>query len=1304
MLGCISLLLSDSLAHAQDALPPAETKTIRPFTPIPQFRHLTISNGLPNNTIHAIHQDSQGFMWFGTDDGLSRYDGYQFVTYKQDPDNPDAINGNQVVAIYEDAAGSQWIGTRGGDLNIFNPKTETFADFGVTSDDANVASLRDVTAVATDSQGNIWVGGPPRTGLARFSPQTDTWTQYQTGTDFPPAETADIVADNLGNVWVATNRHLLRWQQDEFHVYAPPEAEGGFSTVLQSLDSQVWIGGASGLYLYDPNADQLTPLPDSPAQITALLESPEGLFWVGTDTGLYQFDPHSQKWQLFAQHHPIFADSLSDSAISTLYQDTAGNIWIGTVNDGLNLFHPRQLQFTNVRHDLLKPDSLGQGMVSGLAGDAEQLWVGTGAVLNQWHNGRFAHYPLPGPKDTITTLATSTQGGAWIGTDTGQLIYFNPTSQEFASYTENLRAAGTPPGAPPGAAPITTPITSIYEDESGIVWVGAFRTGLHQLDPRDGSVKTFFAAESSPVAFSDSPQTIGSHLITTLANGPDGSIWIGYQGGDLSQLNPQTNRFTHYQPEPRIGPVVALYPAPEGLIWAATRRGFARFDPQTETAVLYNEADGLPSGQAVSILADPQGNLWVGTLNGLVKFDPTTETFTHFGVSDGLMAGSFSPNTAWQGANGRFYFGSSDGLTSFHPEQVHLNTYRPNVVFTDLRLFNEPVPVGETTLLPQAIEYTDQLTLAYDNDIISLEFAALTFSAPEGNRYRYRLEGLEENWNEGDSNHRSVTYTDLDAGDYVLHVQGSNESGIWGETETRLRITVLPPWWETVWFRLLVGVSFVGLIAGLFRWRVWQVERRNRELEAEVERQTAVIREAESQKQRLAILEERQRIGRDLHDDLGQVIGYISVQSQTALAQLPPTEDAQQTRTSLTRLIQVAQDAHADVRQYILGIRTGAKRQPTAFIPTLKEYLQTLETLSDFHTTLSLPPQWQDSPCTPEVETQLLRIIQESLTNARKHAGTNEAHLIFTDHDDAIQVIISDKGKGFDLEAVSGNPLSVISKPTTDDRLPTTAHFGLNIMRERAEKVGGRLDIRSALGEGTQIIVRVPKELEIGDPETAVSGLRVLLVDDHQLYLEGIQNLLRTRGVQVIGTANNGLEAQNKAAALQPDLILMDVDMPVCDGLEATRQIKQQWPDIKIVMLTVSAEEEKLLTALRYGASGYLLKSVDGTQFFQMLADAMRGETVLTPQMAAQMLTDMAQAATVAEAEVETAVNNIVLTPRQKEVLELVIQGYTNKEIAEQIGLTERTVKYHVSHILERYQLSSRYELSHLHQPPPEDE
>jgi two-component system NarL family response regulator len=245
-------------------------------------------------------------------------------------------------------------------------------------------------------------------------------------------------------------------------------------------------------------------------------------------------------------------------------------------------------------------------------------------------------------------------------------------------------------------------------------------------------------------------------------------------------------------------------------------------------------------------------------------------------------------------------------------------------------------------------------------------------------------------------------------------------------------------------------------------------------------------------------------------------------------------------------------------------------------------------------------------------------------------------------------------------------------------------------MRERAEQVEGSLEVRSAPGQGTWIIVRVPRLLEVAAEDTA-KGVRTLLVDDHRLYLEGIQNLLRTRGVPVVGLARDGLQAQELAGRLQPDLILMDVDMPVCDGLEATRQIKEQWPQIKIVMLTVAADEEKLFTALRYGASGYLLKSVGGSQFFQMIADVMRGEIVLSPALAARVLTNFAHS----EAAPQAAELPTTLTFRQQEVLALVAQGYSNKEIAGRLKLSERTIKYHVGQILERFQLKSRYELAH---------
>jgi DNA-binding NarL/FixJ family response regulator len=323
------------------------------------------------------------------------------------------------------------------------------------------------------------------------------------------------------------------------------------------------------------------------------------------------------------------------------------------------------------------------------------------------------------------------------------------------------------------------------------------------------------------------------------------------------------------------------------------------------------------------------------------------------------------------------------------------------------------------------------------------------------------------------------------------------------------------------------------------------------------------------------------------------------------------------------------------------------------------------------------------------VETQLLRIIQEALTNVRKHAGINKARLLFTLNADEIQLIISDEGQGFEL--AGGR-----------DREAPTPGFGLDIMRERAESVDGTLDVRSEPGRGTQVIVHLPVVLK-NTSEKSVRGLRVLLVDDHPLYREGLRNMLSARGVQVVGAANDGLEAQALARELLPDLILMDVEMPGCNGLEATQRIKAELPDLKIVMLTVAADDETLFEALKNGASGYLLKNLEGRQFFSLLTEVMRGETILSPTLASRVLLAFTSApaslSSPSKGEIiGMAGESPVLTTRQREVLELVAQGASNREIAETLHVTERTVKFHIGQILERLQLHNRYELAHYAQ------
>jgi PAS domain S-box-containing protein len=437
----------------------------------------------------------------------------------------------------------------------------------------------------------------------------------------------------------------------------------------------------------------------------------------------------------------------------------------------------------------------------------------------------------------------------------------------------------------------------------------------------------------------------------------------------------------------------------------------------------------------------------------------------------------------------------------------------------------------------------------------------------------------------------------------------------------------------------------------------------------------------------LAALEERERIGRELHDDLGQVIGSIGAQALAAQARLEQGEN-QEVQAILDQLIQITQDAHTDVRHYILGIRKSSrisgvrtKEEPpsSGFFAVLKDYLEALRGRYGLETQVSLPNDWLDSPLAPEVETQLLRIIQEALTNVSKHAGVDKARLLFTQHAEDVQVIIGDEGCGFEEIWPS-------SESTRDDE----SHFGLKIMRERAEAVGGRLEVRSALGEGTSIIVRLPRASS-QTQSTIRDSVRVLLVDDHPLYLEGLRSLLAARGFQVIGTAHDGIQAQSLAHHLRPDLILMDVNMPLCDGLEATKHIKEELPDTKIVMLTVAAEGDVLFEALKYGASGYLLKSLEGSQFFTLLDNVLDGETTISPEMATIVLAEFARKGSGPPTKTDELVT---LTRRQNEVLELTAQGLSNKEIANTLHITEATVKYHVSQILERLHLKSRYQLA----------
>ncbi|MBI5295733.1 MAG: response regulator [Chloroflexi bacterium] len=457
--------------------------------------------------------------------------------------------------------------------------------------------------------------------------------------------------------------------------------------------------------------------------------------------------------------------------------------------------------------------------------------------------------------------------------------------------------------------------------------------------------------------------------------------------------------------------------------------------------------------------------------------------------------------------------------------------------------------------------------------------------------------------------------------------------------------------------------------------RTQQLQSANERLQNEVDEREVAESRVVQQARDLAAAEEREKMGRDLHDGFGQVIGFVNVQAQAAQTLLEKNQVGA-AQENLERIVQAAQEAHIELRHAIFGLRDSARPQ-RSFYGVLRESLRAFNQAWGIETVFS--PAQSTLPMLPEaVEDQLLHIIQEALVNIRKHAEARRVEVLITTSSDEIVFIVSDDGRGFDPQDAPG---------------AAQKHFGLGIMRERAEQIGGRLELRSVVGQGSRVLVHIPRVLpsvskdDLGD----IHGLRILLVDDQPLFLDGMRNLLTARGLTVIGLAHDGLEALEQVKSLRPDVVIMDVQMPNCDGIEATRLIKAEFPEIKVVLLTVSEEEEHLLDAVKYGASGYLLKSLDARQIFSMLGAAVRGENQIAPGLAARLLAEFNRpAAAPRSAAFRAETIPADLTMRQWEVLRLVARGLTYKEAGNELNLTERAIKYHMAQILERLHLENR--------------
>jgi ligand-binding sensor domain-containing protein/signal transduction histidine kinase len=1019
-----------------------------------KFSHLTTNDGLSQGYVTAILEDRRGFMWFATRDGLNRYDGNTFVVYKNNPNDPTSLSSNFIQALMEDDHGDLWIATNTG-VNRFDPTIERFSRY--LHDPKNPNSIADayVTSIARDNRGCLWFG-TEASGLDKLDPRTGTFTHYRSDSAGQfVGRITQVIADRHGEIWFVGERGVFHLDQQAGQITRPPATRNVTSAenVYEDEVGNLWMVANSpivGLVKYDRQAERTTKYPLAARAAGVLASSTNGGsvnsnlvadgqngLWVPSSGGLYYFDRRTERFAYRFQHDETDPDSPDSNAIMSVYQDTGGVLWVGTENAGLNILNFRQEQFGYYGHRPGDPNSLSPGRIKAIYQEPNGvLWIGffPRALdrLDQ-NTGQITHYiPNAGNENALSegtnvdSIYKDAAGYLWVGGGACGLDRLDGRTGRFKHYRYN-------PDDPNGL--MSDNVFTIYGDRNGHMWVGQ-QNGISRFDP---ATERFINSKPDP----NNPDGL-ANWVWSIYQDRSGALWLGTFGGALIRFDDKAKSFAAYMPDSRDphrlngGGITTIHEDQTGTLWAGGFDGLYRFNRQDGSFTRYTEGQGLPSSTIRCIREDGTGRLWLSTQKGVSRFDPHKEIFRNYDVSDGLQSNEFSDG-CFQGRDGEMFFGGSNGLNAFFPENITDDPFVPPIAITTFKIFNKAVPVGAESVLKKAIPYVDSLTLSYKDNVFSFEFAGLSYANSQKNRYRYKLEALEPRWNEVGSKQRLATYTNLDPGKYVFRVQGANSDGVWNEAGVSLPILITPPWWGTSWFRAVCAILFMALL-----WVAYQL--RVRQLHHQFEMALA------------ARVGERTRIARELHDTLLQKFQGLLPHVQAAIYKLP--SGAVEARKILEAAVSLASEAITEGRNAVQGLRlsTIEENDLAVAIRTVGEELATPGNQSSpaFEVVVHGRPR----NLHPVLRDEVYRIGAEALRNAFQHARARQIEVEIGYGEKDFKVHIRDDGKGIDREVLSANGRE--------------GHFGLHGMRERAELVGGKLVVWSELESGSEVELSIP--------------------------------------------------------------------------------------------------------------------------------------------------------------------------------------------------------------------------------------
>lgn len=1205
------------------------------------FRTVTATNSLSQSSVLCMVQDSTGFLWIGTKDGLNRFDGYEFVTYKYDINDPNTLSNNEISCLALEKDEFLWIGTRSGGINRLKLSTGEITRFNhLTYDDL-------IRELYFDKEGRLWAGtseglflyqAADETGEDRFVNRSRNMVYRQvTNEPFNPIRKnisiVSIFQHEPGKLLLGAEEGLFEYDiqsGDNFKsISSATIGQTVFTKIGRDRRGQLWASSYDGLsrlvkpfdateydvVQYDSSAEPDRRLPVD--WVEDFVEDSKGDLWLATRGGGLVQMSNNKVLATYGYSQEAFS-GIPDNIINALYIDRTGVLWVGTESNELVYLDLYAKQFRTLLPG--KPNGLSDNLVSAITGNSHMLVVGTAAsgidLFNIDDSKLQKSQNIPRVvleegqwKSEISALLLDRDSLLWVGSATNSLAVHNQAGQ-FDSYVVNGF------------------IFSLLEDDRDNIWFGTWGQGIGYINKYTRQIEQYNETPAHMLG-------LGSDKVLTLFQDSRDLLWVGTKGGGLSvapikevmQRQGTFQVFRHQGDAPNSLAYNDVYDIQEdrhGHIWVATGRGLNKIILDKDISVSdimagevsfehISEKDGLPGGLVYTIREDHNGHLWLGTNKGLCRYMPESGVLVSYGVNDGLPSDQFNINSAFRDReSGEMYFGGVDGLTIFHPDSIDSNPFNARVAITDFRLHNRSIQpfqkINGRSILEKNISHTATLELAHSDNEISFEFSALHFSSPDKIRYAYRLLGFNDEWQETGSSNRRITYTNLRFGDYILQVRATNNDGIWASEISELNIVIAPPIWLTVWAYILYAVIFLFLLIVFRKYSLIAVKKKNQ-----------LIIESLEHKKETEIAEAKMRFFTNVSHEIRTPLTLIHAPLQQLIEK---NDTSEETHHVLVMIFRNVKRLLNQVNQ-LLELRKMDKGQfsvrPSVF--ELEALLQ--ESLLDFEPVLrqnqievKLATTDQTTICSDK---RLMdTIIHNLLSNSIKFSPANRELRISIERlqnenqAERIKLQISDAGPGIPEGEIANVFNRFYQLKNEGFEHLGGSGIGLSIVKEFVEVLKGDVNVRNLPEGGCRFEVTLPVGPITGDQYTAHiepteepviqdsvisevsrgkerSQTMVIIEDDADLstYLKTVFDLQYTTVV-----FNNGRKACDEIPAIMPDLIICDVMLPGMNGIELTKHLKsrKETSHIPVIMLTARTGDENMVEGLHVGADSYITK------------------------------------------------------------------------------------------------------------------